>query len=72
MRLPAGCKRRDLLVPDVQPSHAAVAAQGVCEAVQAIAHDPVNSLDAGGGECLDHLVGYSRFHGVAIKSDAGL
>ena len=57
MGVGAGGEGADLLVADMQPFDAAGAAQRVGEAVEAVADDAVDALDAGGGENLDHLVG---------------
>src|SRR5258708_37873545 len=46
MRVRAGRERGDFLVPDMQPSNAAMAAQRIGEAIEAAAHDSVDALDA--------------------------
>jgi hypothetical protein len=58
--LVANCHR--FLVPDVQPLHAAMAAQGIGEAIEAVAHDSIDALDPGRGEGFDHLVCNSACH----------
>src|SRR5712671_896749 len=45
MRIRAGRERGDLLVPDMQPLNAAMAAQRIGEAIEAVAHDSVDALD---------------------------
>ena len=52
MRLGAGRKRGDLLVPDMDPLDLALAAHRVGQSIQAVADDAVDSLDASGGERL--------------------
>src|SRR4029077_9900814 len=56
MRLGAGRKCSDLLVPDMDPFDLSLAAYGVCQAVEAIAYDPVNPLDAGHRQRLGELI----------------
>src|SRR5262249_7402814 len=60
VRVAAGRKGRDLLMADVEPLDAAVAAQGIGEAIEAVADDAIDALHAGGGESLDHLVRTGR------------
>jgi hypothetical protein len=67
MRVPAGGERGDFLVPDVQPLHAAMAAQCIGEAIEAVAYDSIDSLDTGGGEGFDHLVCNSARHDILLK-----
>src|SRR5258708_1236081 len=62
MRIRAGRERGDLLVPDVQPLHAAMAAQGIGEALQAVAHGSMNALNTGRRKGFDHLVCNSACH----------
>lgn len=57
MRLCAGGKGRDLLVAHVNPFDLALATNRVREAVQAVAHDSIDALDARGGERLGELIG---------------
>ena len=56
MRLGAGRERRDLLVPDMDPLDLALPADGVGQAVQAVADNAVDPLDARRGEGLGELV----------------
>jgi hypothetical protein len=60
----------DLLVTDMQPFDAPRAAQGVGEAVQTVADDAIDALNASGGENLDHLVGYGAGQGLLLTIDA--
>ena len=46
----------DLLVPDMQPFDAAVAANGIGNAIEAVADKTVNPLDAGSGQYFDKLI----------------
>jgi hypothetical protein len=66
MRVPAGGERGDFLVPDMQPLHAAMAAQCIGEAIEAVAYDSIDSLDTGGGEGFDHLVCNSSCHDILL------
>ena len=56
MRLGAGREGGDLLVADMNPLDLPLAADRVGQAVQAVADDAVNSLDAGRGESFGELV----------------
>src|SRR5215468_3213805 len=56
MRLGAGGKRGDLLVPHVDPLDLSLAADRIREAVEAIADDSINSLDAGARHRLGKLI----------------
>jgi len=67
MGVRAGGERGDLLVPDMQPLNAAMAAQRIGEAIEAVAHDSVDALDTGGGEGFDHLVCNSACHDILLK-----
>src|SRR5258708_28113645 len=67
MAVPAGGERGDFLVPDVQPLHAAMAAQCIGEAIEAVAYDSIDTLDTGGGEGFDHLVCNSACHDILLK-----
>ena len=62
MRIGAGGERGDLFMADMQPGDAAVPAQRIGKAVQAVADNSVNPLDPDGSERLDHFVGNGR-HG---------
>jgi len=66
MRIRAGRERGDFLVPDMQPLNAAMAAQGIGEAIEAVAHDSIDTLDTGGGEGFDHLVCNSARHDILL------
>src|ERR1700682_471968 len=66
MRTRAGRERGDFLVPDMQPLNAAMAAQGIGEAIEAVAYDSIDTLDTGGGEGLDHLVCNSARHDILL------
>src|SRR6266403_3745902 len=66
MRVPAGGERGDFLVPDMQPLHAAMAAQCIGEAIEAVANDSIDTLDTGGGEGFDHLVCNSACHDILL------
>src|SRR5229473_5335023 len=67
MRVRAGGERGDFLVPDMQPLHAAMAAQCIGEAIEAVAYDSIDALDTGGGEGFDHLVCNSACHDILLK-----
>src|SRR6266404_2535668 len=67
MRIRAGGERSDFLVPDMQPLHAAMAAQCIGEAIEAVAYDSIDTLDTGGGEGFDHLVCNSACHDILLK-----
>ena len=58
MRLGTGCEGRDLLVPDMDPLDLALSPQRVSEAVEAIANNAINPLDASRGQRLDELISY--------------
>jgi hypothetical protein len=57
MRLGTGREGRDLLVTDMHPCDPALPADRVGQAVQAVADDAVDALDAGGREGLGELIG---------------
>ena len=61
MRLGAGGKGGDLLVPHMQPLDLSLTADSIREPVEAVANDAVDALDAGGGESFDELV-CNSFH----------
>ncbi len=67
MRIRAGRERGDFFVPDMQPLNAAVAPQGIGEAIEAVAHDSIDTLDTRGGEGFDHLVCNSACHDILLK-----
>src|SRR5258708_2598945 len=56
MRLAAGGECGDLLVPDMDPVDLSLAAYGVRQAVEAIAYDAINPLDAGDRQRLGELI----------------
>jgi hypothetical protein len=58
----ASSERRYLLVPRVQPFDLALAADHICESIQAVADDAVNSLYACIHQSLDEDVGYCLCH----------
>jgi hypothetical protein len=62
MRLGAGGKGGDLLVPDVEPLDIAAPTDCIREPVQAIADDAVDALHARGGQGFNELVCYSYCH----------
>ena len=64
MRLGAGREGRDLLVPDMEPLDLALPANGVGQAVQAVADNTVDALDARRCERFRELVG-NCFHRLA-------
>src|SRR6202035_606350 len=66
MRIRAGRERGDFLVPDMQPLNAAMAAQCIGEAIEAVAYDSIDTLDTGGGEGFDHLVCNSARHDILL------
>src|ERR1700751_3446222 len=55
VRLGAGSKGGDLLVPDMQPLDFALAPDRIGNTVEAVADDAVNPLDAGSRESLGEL-----------------
>jgi len=69
MRLRPGGEGGDLLVPDMDPFDLALTAKGIGQAVQAVADDPVNPLDAGGREGLGKLVGNGLRHRALSPMD---
>ena len=62
MRLGACGKGGHVFVPRVQPLDAAMAAQRVGEAVEAVADNALNPLPVGRGQHLNHLVRYCASH----------
>src|SRR5712672_4074912 len=50
VRLGTGCESRDLFVPHMHPFDLALAADRIGQAVQAVADDAIDTLDAGGSE----------------------
>src|SRR5262249_44757612 len=63
MRFAAGGKRRDLLVPDMNPFDLALMAQRVGQPIEAVADDAVNALDSRGEKNLGELIRYPLCHG---------
>src|SRR5438105_15214844 len=61
MRLGAGRERGNLLVPDVDPRDLSLPADGVGEAIEAVAHDAVDPLHPGGRKSFRELFG-NGFH----------
>ena len=61
----------DLLVAHMQPFDAAAPANGVGEAIEAVADNAIDPLHSGGGENLDHLVGDGSGHRVLLGSASG-
>ena len=70
MGVGAGGEGGDLFVAHVQPFDPAAPANGVGEAVQAVAHDAVDALNSSGDEHLDHLVGDGLGHHI-LQGAAG-
>src|SRR5208282_2564989 len=62
MRLGARGEGGDLLVADMQPLDLSLTANGVGQAVKAVADDAVDALDAGGCENLGELISNSSGH----------
>src|SRR5271154_2344220 len=62
MRLRACREGGDLLVPDMDPLDLPLPADRVGQAIEAIADDSIDSLDARGGQRLRELVGYRLCH----------
>jgi len=58
MRLGTGREGRDLLVPNVDPLDLALSPQSVGEAVEAIADNAIDPLDASRGQRLDELISH--------------
>jgi len=56
VRFGAGRKRRDLLVPNVDPFDLALAADGVSQPVDTVAYDAVYTLHSRRGEGFDEVV----------------
>ena len=57
VRLGAGRKSRDLLVPDMHPLDLALAADRIGQPIQAVADDAIYPLHAGGSERFHELIG---------------
>ncbi len=57
MSFRSGRESRHFLVPDMDPLHAFATPNGIGDGIQAVADDPVDALDASGGEGGDELVG---------------
>jgi hypothetical protein len=70
MRIRAGREHGDFLVPDMQPLNAAMAPQCIGEAIEAVAHDSIDTLDTSSGERFDHLVCNSACHDILLRSGA--
>jgi hypothetical protein len=70
-------ERAGLLVSHVDPVDAVVAADGVHDRVEAVAHHPVHASHAGGEQDLDELVvgggalGHDDLHGPTAPGRAG-
>ena len=62
MRLGTSCEGRDLLVPDVDPLDLALSPQRVGEAVEAIADNAIDPLDASRSQGLHELISYRSCH----------
>ena len=56
MRLRTRCKGRDLLVPDMNPFDLSLATKRVCQTIEAIADDAIDTLDAGRCEHFRKLI----------------
>ena len=70
MRLGTSRKGGDLFVPDVDPLDLALASQSVGEAVEAIADNAIDPLDAHRGQGLRELIGYCFWHLCSPPTDA--
>jgi hypothetical protein len=66
VRLGAGGEGSGLLVSHMQPLDLALPADRVGEAVEAVADDTVDALDAGRGEGFDELIS-DGLHGLAPR-----
>src|ERR1700735_1608268 len=62
MGVGAGGEGGDLFMAHMQPFDAAAPANGVGEAIEAVADNAIDPLHSGGGENLDHLVGDGSGH----------
>ena len=69
VRLGAGRESRDLLVPDMHPFDLALASQSVGQAIQAVADDAIDPLDARCSEGLRKLISYCFCHIVLLGRD---
>jgi hypothetical protein len=63
MGFAGGGKRRDFLVPDMNPFDLALMAQRVGQPVETVADDAVNALDSRREKNLGELIRYSLCHG---------
>jgi hypothetical protein len=70
MRLSAGGKCGNLLVPDMKPLDFAVPADSICQTVQAVADNAVDAFHACGGECFNKLVSHCLCHGYSPVIEA--
>ena len=66
MRLGAGRKRGDLLVPDLNPRDLPLPSDGICQTVEAVADDAVDPFDTRRGKGFRELVGHG-LHGPAPR-----
>jgi hypothetical protein len=65
MRLGAGGECGNLLVSDMQPLHLSLPADGIRQAVRAVADDSVDAFHSRGGKCVHELVSDTSCHGYS-------
>jgi hypothetical protein len=70
MRLANGSERRHFLVPHVDPFDSAVTTQRVGDAVETVADDAINSLDARRAKNLDELIRHIFCHRIRSSNRA--
>jgi hypothetical protein len=67
VRIGAGSECSRLFMANVHPSHLALAAQGVGEAIERVAGNSVNAPHAGGMQGLDDGFGDGLRHGSLVQ-----
>src|ERR1700729_2014024 len=67
MRLRTCCKGRDLLVPDMNPFDLSLATKRVCQTIEAIADDAIDTLDAGRCEHFRKLICDCFSHDIFLR-----
>lgn len=67
MRLRTRCKRRDFLMPDMNPFDLSLAAKRVGQTIEAIADDAIDALDAGRCEHFRKLICDCSYHDIFLR-----
>jgi hypothetical protein len=67
MRLGAGGECGDLLVPDMDPVDLSLTADRIRQAVEAVAYNPIDPLDAGHRQRLGELICNRRHAGSRLR-----